>query len=207
MEILTIIAIIVGPLLAIQVQKFLERRREDRERRLRVFKALMVTRGTVLSPLHVEALNSIDIEFTSNNEKDKNVRATWKAYLDELTHFPKEGQDDDRKRWAENINSLLVELLSSMSKAVGYDFDKTDIKRTAYTPIKYSDIELEQDFIRKSLVKLFIGGISIPIKIITPSGSEMSSEEKLRRLLIEHYEGNKPIRVIIEEDKSQTKDG
>ena len=93
-----------------------------------------------------------------------------------------------------------------MSKAVGYDFDKTYIKRTAYAPIKYSDIEFEQDFIRRSLVKIFLGVSSIQIKIITPSGtSEISSEEKLRQLLIQHYEGNKPIRVIIEEDKSREK--
>lgn len=206
MAILTIIAIIIGPILAIQIQKFLEKKREDKERRLRVFKTLMVTRGSALSPLHVEALNAIDIEFNSDNEKDKNVRIAWKAYLDELTHYPKDGQDDDKKRWAEKIESLLVELLVVMSIAVGYGFDKTYIKRTAYTPIKYSDIEFEQDFIRGSLVKLFRGDISIPIKIFTPSGtSEMSSEEKLRQLLIEHYEGNKPIRVIIEGDKTKEK--
>src|SRR3989338_11455892 len=199
MEILTIIAIIVGPILAIQVQKFLESKREEKKRRLRVFKTLMVTRSAVLSPLHVEALNSIDIEFNSTAEEDKYVRNAWKAYLDELVHYPKDGQDDDKKRWAEKIDTLLVELLSVMSKAVGYDFDKTYIKRTAYTPIKYSDIEFEQDFIRRSLVKIFLGVSSIPIKIITPSGtSEISSEEKLRQLLIQHYEGNKPIRVIIE---------
>lgn len=201
-EILTIIAIIIGPILAIQAQKYLERKREERERRLRVFKTLMVTRGTGLSPLHVEALNSIDIEFNSESEDDKKVRNAWKAYLDELNHFPKEGKDEDKKRWSENIESLLADLLSVMSKAVGYDFDKTYIKRAAYTPIKYSDIEFEHDFIRRSLVKLFFGETSIPIEIKAPSVTGISSEEKLRKLLIEHYEGNKPIRVIIEEDKN-----
>jgi hypothetical protein len=202
MEILTIIAIVIGPILAIQVQKLLERKREEKERSLWVFKILMVTRGAVLSPLHVEALNSIDIEFNANSDKDKNVRNAWKAYLDELAHYPKDGEDDDKKRWVEKINVLLIELLSVMSVAVGYDFDKTYIKRTAYTPVKYSDIELEQDFIRRSLVKLFLGDTSIPIKIITSTETAaISSEEKLRKLLIEHYEGNKPIRVVIEEDK------
>jgi hypothetical protein len=203
MEVLTIIAIIVGPILAIQAQKYLERKREEEERRLRIFKTLMVTRGTGLSPLHVEALNSIDIEFNSESDDDKNVRNAWKAYLDELTHFPKEGQEEDKKRWGEKIESFLGDLLSVMSKAVGYDFDKTYIKRAAYTPIKYSDIEVEQDFIRRSMVKLFLGETSVPIQIKAPSVAGISSEEKLRQLLIEHYEGNKPIRVIIEEDKKE----
>ena len=199
--VLTIIAIIIGPILAIQIEKFLSRKREERERRLRVFKTLMVTRAAVLSPAHVEALNSIDIEFNSVDDKDKKVRNAWKEYLDQLAHYPKEKtSEDDQKRWKEKTDELLVELLYVMSKAVDYDFDKTYIKRTAYTPVRYSDVELEQDFIRRSMVKLFLGDTSIPIEIRVPSAAdgEVSSEERLRQLLIEHYEGNKPIRVIIE---------
>lgn len=204
MEIITVIAIIAGPVLAIQAQKLLERKREDRDRRLRIFKTLMVTRGTVLSPAHVEALNSIDIEFNSGSEKDKNVRVAWKAYLDHLDHYPKEGAEDDQKRWKEQTDSLLVELLFEMSKAVGYGFDKTYIKRAAYIPVRYADVELELDFIRRSFVKLFTGDAAIPIQIRIPANtSGVSSEERLRQLMIEHYEGNKPLRVIIEADKDQ----
>lgn len=174
MEILTIIAIVAGPILAIQAQKYLERKREEKERRLKVFKTLMVTRAAGLSPMHVEALNSIDIEFNSNSKDDKDIRDAWKAYLDELVHYPKDGQVDDKKRWGDKIEQLLIDLLSVMSNAVGYDFDKTYIKRTAYTPIKYQDVESEQDFIRRSLVNLFLGKSSIPITINTIPGSEMS---------------------------------
>jgi len=204
MEIITVIAIIAGPVLAIQAQKLLERKRDERDRRLRVFKTLMVTRGTVLSPAHVEALNSIDIEFNSGSDKDKNVRVAWKAYLDHLDHYPKDGAEDDQKRWKEQTDSLLVELLFEMSKAVGYGFDKTYIKRAAYIPVRYADVELELDFIRRSFVKLFTGDTAIPIQIKMPaSASGVTSEERLRQLMIEHYEGNKPLKVIIEADKNQ----
>ena len=60
---LVILAIIIAPILAVQVQKIIESRRSKRERKLQVFKALMATRATPLSPIHVEALNMIDIEF------------------------------------------------------------------------------------------------------------------------------------------------
>lgn len=201
MEILTILAIIVGPVFAIQVEKYLDRRRQEVDRRMRVFKTLMVTRGAVLSPAHVEALNSIDIEFDSAKENDKNVRTAWKAYLDQLGNYPKEAAtEDDQKRWKEKTDELLVELLHEMSKALNYDFDKTYIKRTAYTPVRYSDMEFEQDFIRRSMVKLFLGNASIPIEIrtsIQAGEGEATSEERLRKLLIEHYEGQKPIKVEI----------
>lgn len=169
-EVLTIIAIIIGPVIAIQIERFLARRREEKGRRLHVFKTLMVTRGTVLSPAHVEALNSIDIEFNSNDKQDEKVRNAWKEYLDQLAHYPKEKPtEDDHKRWKEKTDELLVELLYIMSRAVEYKFDKTYIKRTAYTPVRYSDVEFEQDVIRRSLVKIFLGDGSLPIEIRTPS--------------------------------------
>lgn len=164
----------------------------------------MVTRAAVLSPAHIEALNSIDIEFSSENEKDVDVSNAWKAYLDQLAHFPNEkgASEEDKKRWKERTDELLVELLYVMAKAVNYKFDKTYIKRTAYTPVRYSDVESEQDFIRRGMVNLFLGKSAIPIELRTSTTSgEVSSEERLRQLLIEHYEGNKPIRVIIEGDQ------
>lgn len=203
-ETLTIVAIILGPIFAIQVEKLLERRRDDKQRRLRVFKTLMVTRASVLSPNHVEALNSIDIEFNSNDKNDKDVRDSWKAYLDQLSHFPKENAtEDDQKRWKEKTDELLTDLLYVMAVAVKYNFDKTYIKRTAYTPVRYSDMEMEQDFIRRSMVKLFLGQTTFPIEIRSSvADGEISSEERLRQLLIEHYEGNKPIRVILDDGRN-----
>lgn len=57
---LVITAIIVAPILAVQIQKFIESKKEKRARKIQIFKALMATRATPLSPLHVEALNMID---------------------------------------------------------------------------------------------------------------------------------------------------
>ena len=82
-DILTITAIILGPILAVQAEKFLERKREQKNRRLSVFKTLMATRGSVLSTAHVEALNRIDLEF-SEDKKFKKVITSWKEYFDNL---------------------------------------------------------------------------------------------------------------------------
>jgi hypothetical protein len=60
-DLLIVCATLIAPLLAIQAQKWLERFREDQERKLRVFKTLMATRATVVSAEHVQALNMIDL--------------------------------------------------------------------------------------------------------------------------------------------------
>jgi hypothetical protein len=54
---LMLLAVLFAPLAAVQVQKWLEHHREDRERKLRIFKTLMATRATALSQEHVQALN------------------------------------------------------------------------------------------------------------------------------------------------------
>ena len=60
---LVILAIIIAPILAVQIQKFMDHRKEEKERKMHVFRTLMATRAAPLSPLHVEALNMIDIVF------------------------------------------------------------------------------------------------------------------------------------------------
>ena len=62
-DVLIVIAVILGPILAVQAQKMIEAWRNKREKRITVFRVLMATRGTPISPHHVEALNLIDIEF------------------------------------------------------------------------------------------------------------------------------------------------
>ena len=69
---LMIIAVLLAPLIAVQVQKWLEHHRENRERKLRVFKTLMATRAATVSPDHVQALNMIDLEFSG--KRKYNVR-------------------------------------------------------------------------------------------------------------------------------------
>jgi len=42
---ITVLAIVCGPILAVQAQKWIEALREDKNRRLNTFKGLMATRG------------------------------------------------------------------------------------------------------------------------------------------------------------------
>src|SRR5262245_57594896 len=81
---LTILAVIVGPILALWAQCFSERRGELKQRKLRVFSDLMATRGTRLSGRHVEALNAIQVEFHAKRGQERVVFEKWKEYLDHL---------------------------------------------------------------------------------------------------------------------------
>ena len=86
---LTITAILLGPIIAIRITRYLEKGRDDYARKERIFKTLMATRATRLSGDHVQALNMIDIEFYEKkkwkrNGRNRAVVEAWMEYHDWL---------------------------------------------------------------------------------------------------------------------------
>ena len=59
----TLAAIALGPIISVIVTRILDNYREKRQRRMQVFRDLMQTRGVRLDPIHVAALNVVEIEF------------------------------------------------------------------------------------------------------------------------------------------------
>ena len=88
---LTIIAIVLGPILALWAQRISDRRREAKSKTW-VFRELMATRTARLSARHVEALNLIDLEYDQKRSRDRTVLDAWRLYLDSLSNTPPEPQ-------------------------------------------------------------------------------------------------------------------
>ena len=84
-NLIMIIAVVVGPIAAVRITRDLDEKRERRGRQLVTFRTLMTTRANNLSPMHVEALNSIDLNFTGSSEAEKAVREAWGVYLNWLS--------------------------------------------------------------------------------------------------------------------------
>lgn len=187
---LTIIAIILGPILAVQIEKFLERRRDNKSRKTNIFKTLMATRGSVLSQAHVEALNRIDLEFSDDKKYQKVIEA-WKEYFDNLG----KGFDGDEKYtiWNARNEELLANLLYEMGQSLGYRFDKVLIKRNIYSPIGHAKAERENEEIRDGLLKILKGETAVPIGIeyVANTPEELERQSQLQALMIQHYQTNK----------------
>ncbi len=169
---LVITAIIIAPILAVQIQKFIETKKELKERKMKIFRTLMSTRATPISPLHVEALNTIDIVYN----KDKKIIDAWKLLLDNFVNYPQDSNDPQYQvnliACADKSKDMLIDLLAEMAESLNYDFDKVHLKRGAYIPQAHADFESEQNFIRKSLTDLFLGSKYIPIKIVSPEAQD-----------------------------------
>jgi uncharacterized protein DUF6680 len=149
---LTIIAIVVGPFLALLFQRWLDNLREKRHRQVRVFRELMITRAQRLTSRHVEALNAVPLEFRSAR-KDKKIFSAYKAYLEHL------GTDatKDSPAWIRRGGELLVELLYEMSQRLGPKLDKSRIEKEVYLPQLFNVVENEQAALRQRLLELLDG--------------------------------------------------
>ena len=149
---LMITAVLIGPVIAVRVTRYLDDKKEIRERKLQIFKTLMATRAYTISYDHVFTLNKIDLEFSKSIKGEKEVIEAWKAYLDLLGDKTITGET-----WANKRVELLVELLHKMALVLDYDFDKTHIKNSSYSPVAHGDNEADIVAIRKGLIDILEG--------------------------------------------------
>lgn len=170
MEWLNILAVLLSPLFAVQASQWLDRKRDEKRRQVAIFQTLMTTRAQSLSPQHVQALNAIDLEF--GDKKSKGVREAWKAYLD---HLNTSGATPEM--WAARREELFVDLMHTMSARLAYKFDKTEIRRSIYAPRGHSDLERDNEIVRKALVAIMEGKAGFPIWVAnlpTDAGAQPS---------------------------------
>lgn len=177
-DVITLIALVTGPVAAVIIAHKMDNHRVKRERRMDVFRTLMRTRRARLVPEHVGALNLVEIEF-----KDKpTVIAEWKAYFAHLAiEHPKRTEEqfaedmkleEKRKRrdkYDQRIGNerekLLAKLLHAIAKVMEFEIEQLEIFEGGYLPQAWSTIELEQEAIRKFLVGLYFGDLKVPVAV------------------------------------------
>ena len=204
---LLIAATFVGPIVAVQVQKFLERVHAEQNRREKIFKTLMATRAVRLSPSHVEALNMIDIEFPSKSGRFKEVRSAWKAYFTHLQERP----PDDPQTCAVYFGArpgLFTEVLFQMSKVLNYDFDKTQISKDVYSTIFHENLEADLQTIRTKLVEVLSGKAAIDMRVVGfPVDADVAaSQAEYLKFMVQNIREGKPFRVEVVSGENPTRD-
>ena len=191
---LNVLAILLSPLIALQVSRRLDERKERKQHKMWVFYTLMATRNARVSVEHVRALNSIDIEFV----KVKAVTDAWKAYLDHL---------NDRSLapevWGARSDELFVELLFAMSQGLGFEFDKVHLKRGIYSPVAHGQDAEDLKTIREALVKIAKGerGLRVDLSDIVHTADEETAADETKKAAREVITGVRPLRVKIERDE------
>lgn len=124
-EIITLIAILVGPVLAVLVQIRAEARKQERDQQTLTMRMLASTRHMPSDPAYSTAINMIPIDFN----RVRKVMDAHRAYVDTVNFIP---NDENRTSHNEQIITKQTKLLFAMTQHLGYDLPETDIQTTAY---------------------------------------------------------------------------
>jgi hypothetical protein len=188
-DIVIALCTIIGPIAAVQTQKVVEGYREKRARRFQIFRTLMATRALNLSPAHVEAINSVPIDFY----KDKSVMDAWEEYFGHLTRT---GEVD--AVWGQKRIDLFTKLLSAIGSKVGYDFNAAEMNRI-YFPNAHGILEEEANVIRRGAAALFKGNFELPLAVkAVPADPKLAElQATLAKRLSDAYATDGSLRVTI----------
>lgn len=189
-EWITLLAVLLGPILAVWATRFLDDRRSTHEQRMSVFKTLMRTRRTPVVAEHVGALNLVEIEF----QKDTEVITAWRALLMHFAaeHAPKaherqdaglsleEQQNRHRQflaRIATERQTLLTKLLHAMAKVLRFRAEQLEIFEGGYTPQGWVDDDMEMRAARRLFAEVALGQRVFPIGVFdyTPMQSQAAA--------------------------------
>ena len=182
---LIIFATLLGPIFAVQAQKWLEVLRERRQRKAWLFHTLMATRAARLSPEHVQALNMIDLafygsRFLGNNRRSKREQAvldSWREYLDHLTT---KFEENGLQNWSSRGQELFVNLLHTIALDVDFAFDRVQLKKGVYSPVAHSRLEEEQERVRQLAMSVLSGESALKMDVTSLAVNPEALAEQLK---------------------------
>lgn len=198
----TVFATILGPILAVQAQKYLEGKRNIKQQKMNIFSTLMATRGSRASVSHVQALNMIDLAFNGGSNANRRKTETdvldaWRDYLDNLNSPITE---QNAARWQERSNEMLIVLLSAMASDLGLRYDRVLLRSGAYIPKGHVDLEGEQQRLRQLALKVLSGEQPLSMSVVDfPVNSEFAETQvSLHEGLVKALSGQGSLSVRLE---------
>src|SRR3546814_1173640 len=112
-EILTLIAVIVGPIVAVVITLWVDGRRRDREQKIIVLRLLLATRHIPADPSFLTAINLIPVEFNARRD----VMQAYNEFI-EATRQRADGVNDDVIQLRSEEHTSELQSLMRISYAV-----------------------------------------------------------------------------------------
>jgi hypothetical protein len=162
--IVSAVAIIAAPMIALAVQRRLDQEKEARVRKQQIFQALWTNRRRPFWIARVDALNLIDVEFFG-------ISTVQDAWQDLRAHyfqqeFPGLNQQQIDREREEKFATLLYQI----SEVLGYKFSRTDIRDNIYRPQLHTTAD-EIEFETRSRVLALLKSDALPVRFVTPETS------------------------------------
>jgi regulator of protease activity HflC (stomatin/prohibitin superfamily) len=124
-EWLTLLAIVIGPLVAVGITLWIESRSRKHDQRVVVLRLLIATRHVPADPGFLAAINLIPIEFND-------VPAVITAYNEFIVASGVKLDGHSDEQILQNTATKLTRLIFEISRSLGFKLRETDIQTTAY---------------------------------------------------------------------------
>ena len=124
-ELLTLIGIIIGPVIAVIITLITESKRRKREGQIQVMRMLLNTRHMPADPSYSVAINLVPVEFNDSNE----VMTAWEKYIDVVRLKPTPENQVSQEILITNSQTALI---YRIMKSLGFNLSETSIQSSAY---------------------------------------------------------------------------
>ncbi|MEX0337789.1 MAG: DUF6680 family protein [Arenibacterium sp.] len=179
----TVFAIILGPIVAVLLTHYLQRRTFKRDQKLYVFRVLMSTRRTPLSAERVQALNLVDVEFYGNSKVSARFQSLLETYNDQTRW--KSDDPEIREMIIQEVGDKTTELLKTIGADLGYKLENLELLRGGYYPEAFSIAEQQNLEIRDFIIELRRGVRSLPVDVLdVRHPDKMLVEAREKELLV-----------------------
>jgi hypothetical protein len=154
-ELINIVAILLSPIIAVLVTKYLQDRKAKKDYKLSIFSTLMATRQAPINDETVRALNMIDVAFC----KEEKVRNLWHEYYEMLHNEGLNNPVGYKTRQQKNLG-----LITEMAKVVGYgeEISSLDVDRVYY-PRGLGEVSSRNEEVMNALLRVLKATASIPV--------------------------------------------
>jgi hypothetical protein len=154
-----VFATLAGPVLAVLVTRYIDSRSDRKRRQTDVFRALMRSRRSFVSPEYVAAFNTVEIEFAG-------VKSVENAQRELLQHINAHTPQPD---WFDRYRRLQTRLLYAIAAHLGYEMAQLDVLEGGYVPSAWGTNEEQQQAIQQSLRDLLAGKRTLRVEVVPPN--------------------------------------
>jgi hypothetical protein len=151
-------ATFIGPIGAVLITIWRDRRSSKRERRMQIFRSLMATRKININIEHVKALNLIEIEFY----KVISVETAWKEYIVFLNSVR---SPDQQGIFEKRQQDLLAKLITQIGDHLGYRMGEIDVRDGGYAPEGWRFRDNLQTEMQLYVTALAKGNATLPVAV------------------------------------------
>jgi hypothetical protein len=161
-------AVLIAPAIALWAQRKIDRYRAAQDRKEAIFKALWVNRKRPFYLARIDALNMIDLEFYDN----KRIRDAWQ---DLFAHYRNQHTGLNDEQIGQQREELFTTLVFEVSKVVGYEFGRAEIRDNSYVPTLHGKIE-EMEIETRNRILDLLRADALPVKFVATPATEQPQE-------------------------------